>query len=59
MLLKGGEKNTAQTPAQMKRKLEEKKTGIVVAGVTVSLAAGIVLVFATLLLRMKKQESAK
>lgn len=59
MLLKGGEKNTAQTPAQMKRELEEKKTGIVVAGVTVSLAAGIVLVFATLLLRMKKQESAK
>lgn len=52
------ESNEPQPPAKTKRELEKKQTGIVLAGVMVSIAAGFVLVFATLLL-MKKQRDAK
>lgn len=47
-----------QAPAKKTQaELEPKKTGVVVAGVTVSLAAGFVLALATLLLTKKKQTS--
>lgn len=47
-----------QAPAKKTQaELEPKKTGVVVAGVTVSLAAGFVLALATLLLTKRKQTS--
>ncbi|XP_015762317.1 PREDICTED: uncharacterized skeletal organic matrix protein 3-like isoform X2 [Acropora digitifera] len=51
------EQNKLEAPARNQAELEPKKTGIVVAGVTVSLAAGFVLALATLLLMKKKQTS--
>ncbi|XP_068758953.1 uncharacterized skeletal organic matrix protein 3-like isoform X4 [Montipora capricornis] len=52
------EQSRAEPPAKTQRKLEGKQTGIVVAGVTISLAAGFVLAFATLLLFKRKQKEA-
>ncbi|KAM7438029.1 hypothetical protein ABFA07_012435 [Porites harrisoni] len=43
--------------ANTKQKVEARQTGVVVAGVTVSLAFGIVLVFVTLLLMVKKRRN--
>lgn len=43
--------------ANTKQKVEAKQTGVVVAGVTVSLAFGIVLVLVTLLLMVKKRRN--
>lgn len=43
--------------ANTKQKVEARQTGAVVAGVTVSLAFGIVLVFVTLLLMVKKRRN--
>lgn len=56
VLFKGnnGELNPA---ANTKQKVESRQTGVVVAGVTVSLAFGIVLVFVTLLLMVKKRRN--
>ncbi|XP_074609657.1 putative skeletal organic matrix protein 3 isoform X2 [Acropora palmata] len=51
------EQNKLEAPARNQAELEPKKTGVVVAGVTVSLAAGFVLALATLLLMKKKQTS--
>lgn len=51
------EQNKMEEPARNQAELEPKKTGVVVAGVTVSLAAGFVLALATLLLMKKKQTS--
>ncbi|XP_044183040.1 uncharacterized skeletal organic matrix protein 3 isoform X2 [Acropora millepora] len=51
------EQNKMEEPARNQAELEPKKTGVVVAGVTVSLAAGFVLALATLLLIKKKQTS--
>ena len=56
VLLKG---NTGDLDpaANTKQKVEARQTGVVVAGVTVSLAFGIVLVFVTLLLMVKKRRN--
>lgn len=43
--------------ANTKQKVEARQTGVVVAGVTVSLAFGIVLVLVTLLLMVKKRRN--
>ena len=50
-------KEKVNPAAETKRELEAKHTGIVVAGVTVSLAAGIVLVLATFLFKVKRRGS--
>jgi len=56
VLLKGN--NSDLDPAaNTKQKVEARQTGVVVAGVTVSLAFGIVLVFVTLLLMVKKRRN--
>ncbi|XP_068758951.1 uncharacterized skeletal organic matrix protein 3-like isoform X2 [Montipora capricornis] len=56
--ISSGSNSRAEPPAKTQRKLEGKQTGIVVAGVTISLAAGFVLAFATLLLFKRKQKEA-
>jgi len=53
--INGNENNKVQNAAKTKREVEAKQTGIVVAGVMVSLAAGILLVFSTFLLMLKKR----
>jgi len=55
--INGNEKKRVQNAAETKRDVEAKQTGIVVAGVMVSLAAGILLVFSTFLLMLKKRRA--
>ena len=56
VLLKGNN-GDLDPAANTKQKVESRQTGVVVAGVTVSLAFGIVLVFVTLLLMVKKRRN--